>query len=43
MMLKSLFNWKAIVHLRGPVLIESNSEYLPDGISFTESLIATPE
>ena len=29
--------------LRGPVLIESNSEYLPDGISFTESLIATPE
>ena len=29
--------------LCGPVLIELNSEYLPDGISFTESLIATPE
>ena len=27
----------------GPVLIESNSEYLPDGLSFAESLIATPE
>ena len=29
--------------LCGPVLIESNSEYLSDRICFTESLITTPE